>query len=193
MEMKTLPSKTSLTEFLEANHKLLSVLGVLIALTIFTSNVQPQFLGKMISLVLLTAAGLTWQELVGKFPHDGTMRLWFFQRLVGVGLLGLVIYWILAIQSLSPLLFEMLLLYATLYVIYVTIVLLSKVNFLRRLSDDFDERAKRLQYPLWLSTLVLAFCIAVLVGGAFLTSVLLEPTNRLLESVRTALSTQLGP
>lgn len=92
--------KKSLTEFIEQNHKLISVLGILTALTVFTYNLPLKLLGYLLSFGFLFLTILVWFELWAKFPKKPTSwRLSNFESTLQFLIFGLVIYWFLAYRE----------------------------------------------------------------------------------------------
>ncbi len=92
--------RVTLREFVEENHRLISVLGVLVALSAFSSGLRPGNLGLTLASVFLAMAVLVMLELWTAFPRGhATKRLEWF----GVGMLatmGLVsVYWLLAFRQ----------------------------------------------------------------------------------------------
>jgi hypothetical protein len=60
----------SLWEFIEENHKILSVLGVFTALAVFASKLEFQPLGNVLAILFLSLIVLMWRELWDKVPPD---------------------------------------------------------------------------------------------------------------------------
>ena len=90
------PKDTTLTEFIEQNHRTVSTLGILTALAVFSRVLEPKQLGAMLSLALLTGSVLVWIELVARFPQRNfSWRLLWFEWAVQVSMIVFVTYWLL--------------------------------------------------------------------------------------------------
>ncbi|HET9233689.1 MAG TPA: hypothetical protein VFP10_06095, partial [Candidatus Eisenbacteria bacterium] len=70
---------TSLSDFVEAHHRLLSALGVMVALSIFAGNLSDWILGQIVRFLFLTGAMLIFVDLVAKFPKSDEWRLFWFK------------------------------------------------------------------------------------------------------------------
>jgi len=93
-------SKNTLSDFIEVNQKLLSVLGVFTALTVFTSNLPLKPVGQGLSFIFLALTLLIWTELVQKFPSGtSTWRLILFENLILFCVFGVFAYWMLAYRE----------------------------------------------------------------------------------------------
>lgn len=90
---------STLAEFVEANHKLLSTVGIFAALTLFSSNLPFKGLGYLLAFVFLSATLLLWVELLVRFPSQrGNWRLVWFENLLSFGVAGLVAYWLVGFR-----------------------------------------------------------------------------------------------
>lgn len=86
----------SLVGFIEANEKLLTALGVLIALMLFAKE-ENKLLGSLISFFFLSAAMLVYVELFLRF-EKGSWRLEFFQNFLFLALAALTFRWLVELQ-----------------------------------------------------------------------------------------------
>ena len=93
--------KVTLSDFIEDNYKLLSVLGILTALTIFSGNLTPRAIGSVLSLAFLSEAVLVWLELWAKFPRKGSLRLVFFENILSLIIMTVIAYWLIELQKMS--------------------------------------------------------------------------------------------
>lgn len=72
-----------LCQFVEDNHKLLTALGVFIALTAFSAQLQVKQLGYFLSFLLFVATSLLWIELWTQFPSgESNWRLMAFENVL---------------------------------------------------------------------------------------------------------------
>lgn len=98
----TKKSEITLAQFISENKDLISVIGIFVALILFSGEIVSGELSKLLSLFLLTGFLLLWLELWTLFPSQRvSMRLNFFEQyIVGVGLI-IVVYWILKLRTIG--------------------------------------------------------------------------------------------
>jgi len=87
--------KMKLGEFIETNHKLLSTLGIFIALIVFSINLPDNFFGNMISFLLLAIIFLLWIEVFRRLPKSKEWSLDVFHNLLFFVLFLLALYWLI--------------------------------------------------------------------------------------------------
>lgn len=110
VENKKSEDEVTLASFIEANHKLITVLGVLTALTIFALNLDFYNLGQLLSLLFLTMVVLVWLELWTKFSFKGEhWRMFWFRTLASMSIIILLFYWIFALTAFREAKFSVLL------------------------------------------------------------------------------------
>jgi hypothetical protein len=162
----------TLTSFIEENHRLLTVLGVFTALTIFASNLPVKPLGGMISFLFMTLTIILWFELWARFPSKrGEWRIVWFESILGITILILVIYWLLDYRVIWN---QML---ATLIFIVILTPLswvIKKFNIFNRLFKTQPGKLRILRYILGIIILLgavsLSLYIASLLAGPINTS-----------------------
>jgi len=92
--------KVSLSDFIEANHKLLSALGIFTALSVFAMNLPNKACGYILSFVFMWITILMWFELFGRFPAKGASeRLGMFEGLISISILLVVVAWVMLFSS----------------------------------------------------------------------------------------------
>jgi len=91
--------KTTLTAFIEDNHKLLSTLGIFIALTVFASSLTLRWIASILSGFFLFATILICFELWERFPSGGSTRLAFFENTLVFATLVVIAYWLLEFRT----------------------------------------------------------------------------------------------
>lgn len=91
--------KLTLTEFLDSNHKLFSVLGIFTALTVFSSNMKPVQLGIVLSFLFMSATILVWFVIMNKIPEQKTLPMEAFSYILLFILFGVVAYWFIGYKS----------------------------------------------------------------------------------------------
>jgi len=94
MEEKT-HHKPTLASYIEDNHKLITVLGVFTALTVFSTNLRLQPFGYLLSWLFMSLALLVWIELWGRFPNKkGNWTLTWFENFLSIAVLVVLVYWL---------------------------------------------------------------------------------------------------
>ena len=84
----------SLKEFIEQNHKIISSIGIFIALTVFSSNLKSTYFSIGLSFLFLLLTTMIWIELIGQFPKHGSNLLGWFEAILGITFFALIGYWI---------------------------------------------------------------------------------------------------
>lgn len=152
----------SLTEYIEINQKMLSVLGVFTTMTVFANNLPQKFVGDILSVFPLTVVVLIWSELWSSFPKRPSTKLVGFQtiRICMVGMLGL--YWLVKVHNVLQqyalgVLVILLLIFST--------QIITKTRFYRLISWIVPPLAKHTSYSRRITTLywLLLLGIAILV------------------------------
>jgi len=73
-------AKTTLFDFIEINHKIISSLGVFTALTIFSMSLQLAYIGNLLTILFLMLTILLWFEIVWRLPWgDSSITLSCFK------------------------------------------------------------------------------------------------------------------
>ncbi len=99
-KLETKPKKNTLSDYIDDNSKLISVLGVFTALTVFTRNFTIEPIGYLLSFVFLTLSIIVWLELWTKFPKKpSSWRLLVFENVLSFSVLGIILYWLLAYRD----------------------------------------------------------------------------------------------
>ena len=94
------PAKHTLSGFVEDNHKLISVLGVFTAITIFASNLPVRPIAGTFSFLSMTLTIILWLELWAKFPSgEAGWRLVLFENVVSMAVLVIILYWLIDYRS----------------------------------------------------------------------------------------------
>ncbi len=90
-------AKITLTEFINDKHKLLTIFGVFIALTVFSGNIEVKVLGHFQSFIFLFGAFLILIEIwVPKPSRSMTWRLsLFYHYILGSGIVAMGVYCLL--------------------------------------------------------------------------------------------------
>ena len=86
---------TTLFSFIEENHRLLSVLGIFTALTVFARTLPIRILSDLLSFFFLAATVVLWFELQERYPSKtSSQKLRLFEILVSTAVLLLVACWL---------------------------------------------------------------------------------------------------
>jgi len=95
--------KMSLSGFLKKNSHLVTALGVLVAVTAYTTGLPHRPVGTVISFLFLTMSVLVFLELLRRFPAaEGSVVLVVFENLLALAVLALVAYWLLHMAEFLP-------------------------------------------------------------------------------------------
>jgi hypothetical protein len=153
----------SLSDFIDQNHKLISVLGIFTALTVFTSSLQVKAIGNILSFIFLALTVLVWFELWGKFPStDTTFRLTWFESILQFAIFGIVVYWLIEYRSiwkhmLTVLLFGIIAASFSQF--------MKRKNIFNRLFQTEHGRLKWLRYIFGIILIVIILIISVVVAS----------------------------
>jgi hypothetical protein len=87
-------TKVTLHAFIEENHKILSVLGVFTALTVFARGLPLTGMGQVLSFFFLTLTVLLWIEIMTRYPKPASTRLIWFENIVTATVFLTAGYWL---------------------------------------------------------------------------------------------------
>ena len=168
--------------FIEANHRLLTVLGVFTAMTLFALNLPVRAIGGFLGFLFMAITILVWLELWSRFPSGGGQwRFTLFENLLSVSIIVLFFYWFTDFRAI----------WSQALILLVWVLLMGAVSGLMSRHDWFNrvfhtEPGGRvwLRYTvgitLLLATMVVALVIAALVA---------PPVNRFLDTAYSEFST----
>jgi len=88
-----------LADFIEANYRLFSVLGIFTALTVFSSNFKPVELGIFISFAFMTCTLMVWFSIMTRLPENMSQPLQLFTYCLVMILCGIVAHWFIGYKS----------------------------------------------------------------------------------------------
>ena len=92
-ERRELP-ETTLTEFIENNHKLISTVAILATLSSFANNLPNKEVGKILSFCLFTLALLVCVEIHQNLPLVTKGRLYWFSDVFTISVVVFIVAWI---------------------------------------------------------------------------------------------------
>ena len=172
------PKEITLGEFIEENERLITVLGVFIALTIFSINLAANFIGQMLAFAFISMTVLVFFEIYWRLP-DRRMHwtLILFRALMGTAFFFFIFYWLSFLASETTMLGAALMLMATIPLVW----LMVEYNFPRVVLKF--EGGKILYYGSLLLIILIVVCIAMFAQ-------LIEPTihNFLVEGANQAVT-----
>ena len=170
----------TLAEFIEDNHKLITVLGVFTALTVFSSTLELRAFGYVLSFLFMTLTVFVWLELWSRLPGGRTTwRLVWFQYIFTFTLLALLGYWLLFYRTIWHT-----------YLIYsISALLLAGILSVVWRHKVFDRifGAKSRRRRLLQTIVGMLLVLLVLVVVVYLAGALAEPMNRVLDALRATL------
>lgn len=137
------PEELSLNDFIEKNHKIISTIGIFVAITVFTTNLKIEFFSVILSFLFLLMTVMVWLELLGKFPKRVSYRLDWFKSFLTLAFLCFIGYWVIAYNSIWNSLLPIVI--ALLFVRIIS-VLIMKFDFYERYCYTKDGREKSLEY-----------------------------------------------
>ena len=96
--------KTSLKDFVDQNSKLISILGVFSALTVFVQEIVKKPIGELFGYVLsflfLSLSIIILFELMSKAKvKSPSARLRFFKYILQLAIVGILFYWLLSYRT----------------------------------------------------------------------------------------------
>lgn len=170
------PRKTTLFAFVEENQKLLTVLGVFTALTVFAASLPLKPLGSILSFLFMTLTVILWQELLERFPAKAAgWRMSWFESLLSLAVLMLMFYWLVDYRDLWQYWLAILVLAPLLWGVS---KIMNRFDVFNRVFHAKPGAKRPLRYIVWVLFFAGALLAAILVTG-FLT----PPLNRLFDSI----------
>lgn len=88
----------SLADFIEAHHKLLTVLGVMVALSVYAQGLRDKFFAANLSFLFLSCAVLVFIEILSQFEKAKAWRLDWFETMTVLALGLLTLYWLINLR-----------------------------------------------------------------------------------------------
>ena len=151
--------KTTITEFIEGSSKLISVLGVFFALSVFANNLPDKATGRFLSFLLFTLAIMLFIELLRNFAEfDWHGKIFWFREVLTLS--ALVFVYIYA-KTYYPFLLGfvgmmvMVLAFVIVFVLFqVVIRLVLKMSWFRKLNP----RARSIFIPAFGAIFLMIVC-----------------------------------
>jgi hypothetical protein len=173
------PVKASISDYIEANHKLITSLGAFVALTVLANSVDQNFLTNVLVVLFVGCAVLVWFELLRKFPENRTFSLGLFYGAVNAASSSLLLYWAY-LQSVRAPSFLFILLFVTLVALlsWLWHMLSRRSKLWERIQSLEDKPRRRTEMAVsWI-----AYLLIVLLS-AFVSSRTAGPANSWLKSL----------
>lgn len=175
--------KVSLWDFIEKNQRLLTVLGVFTALTVFAGNVRIRALGYILGFFLFGISIVLLIEIVSRFESDerASGRLQSFQYLLMLSGIQLGLVWLFEYSEMWRAGFFQLMIMATLAIVPVFLLRsqLMRLDIHRKVRKFGGWRTALLNFLVLAATYVLLFYPAY-----YLSKVIAPPMWRGLVSLR---------
>lgn len=156
----------TLNQFIEENYRLLSTLGVLVALTIFSASIELKELSPILSFIFLSAAVFVLIELLGRFPRKQTGLLMGFEFSLVAAMFSISVYWYYRARRLWG--FFLVLPLFVLF-LYLSAEVVKRLNLHERVSHLIPEKRK------WVRKIARGTIILVQVAGSLALAILLTP------------------
>ncbi|SMD44803.1 hypothetical protein SAMN00777080_3437 [Aquiflexum balticum DSM 16537] len=165
-----------LASFIDENSKLISVLGVFTALTVFSFNLQIKFVGNLLSFVFLTLVILVWVEIWSRFPKkSSSWRLNLFENILSYSILLIVFYWIIFYRDI----WEAILVYVLwILIMSVTGHLISYFKLFQRILGLKVSKYKIVRIFIGLIIILPVFFLSFKLAG-----IIADPLNNLINNV----------
>lgn len=167
----------TLAAFIEANHRLISSLGVFTALFVLTNSLELRPFGNLLSALFLALTISIWLELLTKFTSkSGTIRLIFFESILSFAVILLIGYWLIEISSIWG--------SAVFVILFVTCLsifswVLNRFGFFKRFFRNDVSKNRAVRYVV--GTLIYLF---VVVASYYISHFGKEPLSSFLELIR---------
>jgi len=153
------PRRLALHAFVEENHKLLAVLGVFTALTVFSASLPLRALGSVLSFLFMAMTVLLWLELLERFPAKTTgWRMNWFEILLTFTVLVLVLYWFVDYRAVWE---DWLVIPIAAPLLWVAAALMDRFDVFNRVFHAKPGEKRSIRYALW-ATLLFASLVAAL-------------------------------
>jgi len=190
--------QVTLAESIEENHKLLSVLGVFTALTVFTGsslftrNAVNALIGYLLSFMFMTISILVWIEVWRRFSslsRPKSLQLVLFN----ITLLGIVVvivfYWLFSYIGFLWVIMQLAILVG---LAAAMLAILLRIPIIRKMFDLAETRQGEGRIKKRLSEITaIGIMVAVVFGAAYLALPILKGLDSLAASIDTYVKTEV--
>ena len=154
--------KNTLEKFIGDNKNLLTILGVFVAVTTFTTELPIKSVGSALTFIFLALTIIIWLEIWEQFPsRDNTWKLIIFENLLSFAMFGLVFYWLLNYRNVWR--YVMPFFIAQILILIISAIF-KKYNVFNRLFHTKHNERKILRHMLGLIILITIMCISFGIG-----------------------------
>lgn len=165
----------TLFDFIEENQRLVTVLGVFTALTVFAGSLPLKSVGYVLSFMFMSLTVLLWLELWERFPSkSGSWRLTLFETILPLTVLVVIGYWLLEFRKLWH---EFLFLPIFAIILSSFSYVMKKYNLFNRVFHTRADGKKSLRYFVGIAVLLITALASIL-----LARMAAAPLNRFLDS-----------
>lgn len=155
--------KVTLYSFMEENHKVITVIGVFTALTVFTANLTLRPMALILSFLFMTLTIILWLELLGRFPSKGGgWRMYWFENILSFAAFSLLAYWLLAFRAIWK---TMLVVLVFGLVLHSLSAAMKRFNVFNRIFHAMPGRKRSLRYVVWLVIMIVSGVVAFGIGA----------------------------
>lgn len=165
----------SIAEFINENHKHISVIGIFTAVTLFATNIKILYFATALSFLFLTLTLFLWVELIGKFPSKGSGMLGWFEAILAVSILVIVGYWFVEYRNvwslILPYVFQLI-------IVGIVSAIIKKTDFFNKLFNAKPGGKKLLRYLLYFAIILISAYLGIILGN-----LITKPTVSFLESL----------
>jgi hypothetical protein len=156
------PQRVALHTFIEENHKLLAVLGVFTALTVFSAGLPLRALGTVLSFLFMAITVLLWFELLERFPaKTAGWRMNLFEILLTLTVLVLLLYWFVDYRAVWE---YWLVIPIAALLLWVASAVMDRFDVFNRVFHARPGQKRPIRYALWAALLFASLVAAVSVA-----------------------------
>lgn len=169
-------NQKTLSKFVEDNEKLINVLGVFTAITVFVSELRLQIFGYVLSFAFMAVTVILWLELWGKFPSGkGDWKLIWFENILTLTVMALILYWLIDFRDIWR---EALVLFIFSIISAVFSIVMKRFGIFNKLFHTQDGKLKWLRYTLGLIIILIILYTSLIIAYAITPSI-----NNVLDSI----------
>jgi len=167
--------KQSLEQFLLKNEKMLTIFGIFVAITVFTSELPLKSIGRILNFIFIANTILIWLELWKKFPKEAERKLKVFENLISYSTIFIIFYWFLDFRDIWSYIMTGVLM----------IVIASVFSFIIGKYDIFNKifHTKNNKKTSFRYIVGITFLLATLYLSSFISNKISLPINNFLDEI----------
>jgi hypothetical protein len=170
--------ETSLKEFIEANHILLSTLAVFATITAFITKLSIEWLAITLSFIFIIGMIIVWHEIHSHFPEKMSFKLWLFRYVLLFGFSCLALYSLLEFRQIWNML-----LFIPLSILFMYVII-SALKPLTRFNIVIKILGIRQQKNIWQKIMRVICVIGIMIISLSFASIFSPFINLLLTWIR---------